>query len=183
MKTRTTSTILAIAAAALIALSGCSSPETADAAKPATAGDSVSITDGWVKAVDGGMSAAFGTVSNQGESAVTIVSATTTVANDVELHETVANDSGEMTMREKKDGFTIPAGGSLTLEPGGNHIMLMGLSGPIKAGDEITITLTFSDGSTSEFSVPAKDYSGANENYDGDDMNMGMGLGSGGDSA
>jgi copper(I)-binding protein len=50
--------------------------------------------------------------------------------------------------------------------------MLMGLVSPIKAGDEISFTLTFSDGSTFEFTVPAKDFAGANENYEGGDMDM-----------
>lgn len=44
--------------------------------------------------------------------------------------------------------------------------MLMGLTEPIVAGAENTFTLTLSDGSTVEFTVPAKDYSGANESYD-----------------
>ena len=91
----------------------------------------------------------------------------------VELHETVANDSGEMVMQPKEGGFVIPAGGTLTLEPGANHIMLMGLAKPIVAGDEVSFTLTFADGSTYTFTAPAKDFTGANENYVGGDMDMG----------
>jgi periplasmic copper chaperone A len=86
------------------------------------------------------------------------------------LHETVENASGSMVMQEKKGGFTIPAKGSLELAPGGNHLMLMDLTGPIKAGDDVTFTLTMKDGSTYEFTAPAKDYTGANENYEGGDM-------------
>ncbi|MGK9147163.1 copper chaperone PCu(A)C [Plantibacter flavus] len=172
MHARTTSKLLALTAAVVIALTGCSTAAgTAAETKPA--GESVTIENGWVKAADEGMSAAFGELVNNSDQDVTVVSATTTASNMIELHETVENESGEMVMREKSGGFTIPAGTSLTLAPGGNHIMLMDLVNPIKAGDEVTFTLTFSDDSTTEFTVPAKDYSGANENYEGGDMDMG----------
>ncbi|MDQ0646374.1 copper(I)-binding protein [Microbacterium natoriense] len=122
----------------------------------------------WVKAADEGMSAGFGMLRNSGEQDVTVVSAQTEASSMVELHETVENDAGEMVMREREGGFVIPAGGTLTLEPGANHIMLMDLAKPLKAGDEVAFTLTFSDGSTVDFTAPVKDYSGANENYDTD---------------
>ena len=79
-----------------------------------------------------------------------------------------------MVMREKDGGFVIPAGGKLALEPGANHIMLMGLSGPLTAGSDVTFTLTFSDDSTYEVTAPVKDYSGANENYEGGEEHEGM---------
>ena len=40
------------------------------------------------------------------------------------------NDSGAMQMQPKADGFTVPAGGTHVLQPGGDHVMLMGLDGP-----------------------------------------------------
>lgn len=174
MSTRTISSLTTLAVAALIALTGCSATS-ADVESTATktAGEVVTIEDAWVKAAKEGMSAAFGELKNSGTKEVTIVSATTSASSAVELHETVENESGEMVMREKDGGFTIPAGDSFTLEPGGNHIMMMGLVNPIEAGDEITFTLTFSDGSTYEFTAPAKDYSGANENYMGASTDMG----------
>lgn len=92
----------------------------------------------------------------------------------LELHETVENEDGQMVMREIGGGFVIPADGSMTLEPGGNHIMLMDLTAPLAAGEEVTFTLTFSDESTYEFTAPVKDYSGANETYEGGEMDMEM---------
>ena len=165
--------VFALAAAAALALAGCATTTPDQAAGPTTAGQSVTITDAWVKATDEGMSAAFGELASTGDSDVTLVSATSTASTSMQLHETVDNGSGSMVMQEKDGGFTIPAGGALTLEPGGNHLMLMGLTAPIVAGDEIEFTLTFSDGSDYTFTAPAKDYSGANETYTGDDMNMG----------
>ena len=45
--------------------------------------------------------------------------------------------------------------------------MLMGLSKPVKAGDEITFDLKLSDGRTVSFTAQGKDFTGANENYSG----------------
>lgn len=164
--------VIALGAAAALALAGCATATPEQGAKPA-AGQSVTITDAWVKAADEGMSAAFGDLANTGDSDVTLVSVTSTASTSMQLHETVDNGSGSMVMQEKEGGFTIPAGGALTLEPGGNHLMLMDLTAPIVAGDEIEFTLTFSDGSDYTFTAPAKDYSGANETYTGDNMKMG----------
>lgn len=91
----------------------------------------------------------------------------------IELHETVESDTGEMVMQPKEGGFVIPAGGTFDLAPGGNHIMLMGVTAPLTAGQEATFVLTLSDGSTFEFTAPVKDYEGANETYVGDGMDMG----------
>lgn len=170
LKTRTTTALTALAIAAF-ALTGCTA-NTPEESATAPASDSVTITHTWVKTADDGMSAAFGELANIGSQDVTVISVTSESSTELELHETVENESGEMVMREKSGGFTIPAGKSLLLEPGGNHIMLMNLTAPIMAGNEITFTLTFSDGSTATFTAPAKDYSGANENYEGDDMDM-----------
>lgn len=182
MNTRTTTKarLGILLAAAALALTACSSsPVEGEPETTVTAGDSVSISDGWVKAADAGMSAAFGEIANDSDQDLTIVSASTEASTMVELHETVENDSGEMAMRPIDGGFVIPAGGTLSLAPGANHIMLMDLVDPVQAGDEVTFTLTFSDDSTFEFTVPAKDYSGANENYEGGDSGMDMGEDSG----
>lgn len=165
------STLLVAAAFALTGCAGTAAPDTEDAA---LAADSIEISDGWVKSAAEGMSAGFGELTNDSDSDITVVSAETEASSMLELHETVENESGAMVMRQIEGGFVIPAGGSLALEPGGNHIMLMDLTAPLKAGDEVTFTLTFSDDSTFDFTAPVKDYSGANETYEGGDMVMEM---------
>ncbi|WP_448630431.1 copper chaperone PCu(A)C [Cellulomonas soli] len=159
-----------------LALAGCGSSTSPDApatTSPArTAAESITVEDAWVKAAESGMSAAFGQIQNTGDADVSVVAVESPASPMVQLHETVENENGEMVMREKEGGFTIPAGGELTLEPGGSHIMLMDLVEPVVAGDEVTFTLTFSDDSTLDFTAPAKDYSGADENYVGGAMDM-----------
>ena len=49
----------------------------------------------------------------------------------------------------------------------------MDLTAPLVAGEEATFTLTLSDGSTFAFTAPVKDYSGANESYEGGHSEMG----------
>ncbi|TQO20530.1 hypothetical protein FB472_2165 [Rhodoglobus vestalii] len=169
--------IVAVLAAGALALTGCStaaSSDRADTSAGEPAATTITASDMWVKAVDGGMTAAFGMLENPTDQDITVLSASTSVSDMSELHETLENDAGDMVMREIDGGFVIPAGGTLMLEPGANHIMLMGVSAPILAGDNVTITLTLDNDSTVEFSAPAKDYSGANENYEGGDMDMGM---------
>jgi hypothetical protein len=178
MRTRTARFGLVLFTA--VALAGCSSSGTTEPGTdgPETdgpAGESVQVTDAWVKAADSGMTGAFGELENTGDSDVTVVSITSPASTRLELHETVENETGEMVMREKEGGFTIRAAGSLTLEPGGNHIMLMDLVDPVQAGDEVTFTLGFSDGSSLEFTAPAKEFAGAAENYEGDAGEMDMG--------
>lgn len=153
---------------------GCSSTtvETstpAAAASASVAGDEASaftITDAWVKASDEMMTAAFGVLSNDGDADIRIVGASSDAAGMLELHEVVKDDDGEMKMQEKDGGFVIPAHSEHTLQPGADHLMLMHVADPIVAGQEVTITLTFEDGSSADFTATAKEFSGANETYE-----------------
>jgi copper(I)-binding protein len=160
-----TKLILLGAIASLAVLSGCA----ADVAPPAEspqAGKAAAVTirDPWVKTAESGMSAAFGTLVNNTGGDLTVVSATSSASTMIELHE-VAMDGGEMVMRPKAGGFVIPAGGTHELKPGGDHIMLMDITTPVKAGDQITFRLTLSDGSQVEITAVGKPYAGANESY------------------
>ncbi|WP_374928623.1 copper chaperone PCu(A)C [Kytococcus sedentarius] len=123
----------------------------------------LTLSDGWVKATDEGMTAVFGRLQNPLPVDLRLVSGSTEVAKSVELHE-VADGQ----MQEVEKGMTVPAGEILTLEPGGLHIMLMGVSEPIVAGDEVTLTLEDAEGGTHEFTVPARTFDGGDEDYAGD---------------
>lgn len=154
-----------LAAAAVLALSACGTTS----ADRATTEAVIEVEDAWVKASEGHMTSAFATLTNTSDEEVTVVAAASDAAARAELHEVVTTESGQMTMREKDGGIRIPGGESVTLEPGGDHIMLMDLGGPIVPGDEITVTLVLADDAELEFSAPAKDYTGANESYGRDE--------------
>lgn len=169
MTIRTTTSRLGILlVAAALALTGCAST-----AGAGSEGGELSITDPWVKSAESGMSAAFGELENTGTAEVTVVSISSPASTMMELHETVDDGSGSMKMQEIDGGFVIPAGGTLMLEPGGNHFMLMDLTAPLVAGEEVSFTVTLSDGSTFDFTAPVKDFSGANEEYVEGGMDMG----------
>lgn len=146
----------ALMAAIALTLAACSSGASGDDAS------SITLTDTWVKAVPDGMTAVFGTVTNSADRDITITAANSDAASAVELHEVVDD-----VMRPVEGGLTVAAGESLMLQPGGYHLMLMGITAPIVPGDEIAVTLTLSDGSTVGFTAIAKDFAGANEDYDG----------------
>ena len=147
-----------VAVAAVLSACGSSTVTTTSAAPAITA------RDPWVKTAASGMTAAFVTLENSSSNADVLVSASTSVAGMVQLHEMVMQD-GQMVMQEKKDGIAVPAKGDAVLEPGGNHIMLMDLKSPITAGEKVAITLTFKSGATLQIEAAARDYDGGNESY------------------
>lgn len=83
-----------------------------------------------------------------------LIAAQTAVARRVELHTHLEDDAGVMRMREDKDGFEIPAQGMHRLARGGDHVMLMGLTGPLDHGDVIEVTLIFENAGDITWQVP-----------------------------
>jgi copper(I)-binding protein len=110
------------------------------------------------------MTAAFVVLTNTTGEEQTLVSAATPVSPMVELHEMAMVD-GQMVMQPKEGGIAVPADGDATLEPGGDHIMLMGVTAPIEPGDVVPITLTFASGETLEIDAVAKEFEGGEEPY------------------
>jgi copper(I)-binding protein len=72
----------------------------------------------------------------------TLVSVESPVAALAQVHET-RMESNMMMMRELEAGLPLPAGEAVQLKPGGTHIMLMGVSDPLRAGQTVPLTLTF----------------------------------------
>jgi periplasmic copper chaperone A len=81
------------------------------------------------------------TLMNHGAVPDKLVSVTTPAAGMAMLHES-KDDAGVSTMMDMS-GLDIPAGGSIEMKPGGIHIMLMGLTAPLKNGDTLKLTLSF----------------------------------------
>ncbi|GAC67366.1 copper chaperone PCu(A)C [Gordonia soli] len=129
------------------------------------AASALSISDQWVKGAPDGMTAAFGVLTNSGDTDIRIVSASSPAAGRMELHEVVPTDTGAMVMRPKSGGFVVPAKGTATLSPGGDHLMLLDLPAAVTPGQEIGFELTASDGSTMDFDAQVRDFPGAEENY------------------
>lgn len=90
----------------------------------------------------GNNGAAYMVISNSGEEVDRLVSASSNVAETVELHTVEEGDGGVMAMRQV-EAIEVPAGGETTLEPGGFHVMLIGLTQDLTPGDTFNVTLEF----------------------------------------
>lgn len=103
----------------------------------------ISVEDVWARPspMVEGNGAVYMTLKNSGGSDDMLLSASTDVANVVEIHETVMEN--DMMKMSPIPNITIPASGSAILEPGGKHIMLIGLKQGLNAGDSIEVRLNF----------------------------------------
>lgn len=104
----------------------------------------LTITHPWARETAQGqvVGGGFLGITNAGKAEDRLLSASSPVAAEVQLH-TMTMDEGVMRMRQVKDGIAIPAGQTVTLKPGGLHIMFMGLKAPLAKGTSIPATLRF----------------------------------------
>jgi copper(I)-binding protein len=122
----------------------------------AGAADSVTVVDPYVRMAPPGAMAtgAFMVLKNSGDKDVKMVKAENSASKITELH-THINDGGVMKMRPVP-AIDIKAKGETALKPGGLHVMLIDLKGPMKEGDKVAITLGFDDGSSKQIEAPVK---------------------------
>ncbi|WP_298257434.1 copper chaperone PCu(A)C [Bradyrhizobium sp.] len=125
---------LALAAVLLAA------PVRADEVK---AGDLV-ITQAWSRATPGGAKVGGGylTIENKGTTPDRLLGGSADVSDKVQVHQMSMNN-GVMTMRPVDGGLVIGPGKTVKLTPGGFHLMLPDLKGPLKQGEKLPITLEF----------------------------------------
>lgn len=91
----------------------------------------------------GGSGAVFFVLHNHGDHDVTLIGASSDLADMVGLHTHVASADGMMQMVPIEGGVALAAGAEHEFARGADHIMLMGLRAALKPGDAITVTLTF----------------------------------------
>lgn len=122
-----------LAAALLISLAGL----------PAWAAN-VSVTNVWARATMPGQPVSGAYMQIQSDENAKLIGASSPVVPRVEIHE-MKMDGDVMRMREVK-AIDLPKGKTVSLEPGGFHIMLMNLQKPIAAGDMIPLKLVVESG-------------------------------------
>ncbi len=127
--------------------------------------------------------AGYLTITNTGSAADTLTAVATPAAEVSELHIMEVKD-GIMTMHPVEGGIPIPAGGTVTLAPGGYHLMFIKLKHDLKQGGTLPVTLTFAKAGTVTTDLPimpvgSKGPSAAGGdapmNMNGGAMNMGNG--------
>jgi len=130
-----------------------------------TAGESsdaaMTIDDPWSRRPAEGQttSAVYGVVTNHSSEDITVIGAMTSVTDTAELHQVTMNDEGQMSMSEKEGGYLIAAGESFTFEPGGPHIMLLGID-PATYPDMVDVTLSFDNGASLDFTAEVREIGG-----------------------
>lgn len=87
------------------------------------------------------VTAGYMTMTNKGE-ADKLISATAKIVDHIELH-TMKMEGDVMKMRELEEGIELPAGQTVTLEPGGLHLMFLGLKSELVDGDFEYVELEF----------------------------------------
>jgi copper(I)-binding protein len=104
---------------------------------------SVTATDAWVRGTVPAQKTTGAFVTLQSTEASKLVSVTSSAAQSVEMHSS-EQTQGVMHMHAL-DAIALPAGQRVELKPGGFHIMLVGLTRALGAGDIVPLTFTFED--------------------------------------
>ena len=123
---------------ALLALTALSVPDVAHAAGP------ISVESAWTRATAAAQSVGGGfmTIVNAGKADDRLVSASSPVAAEVQIHD-MKMEEGVMRMRQLTGGLAVPAGARVELKPRSLHLMFMQLKAPLVAGQTVPVTLQF----------------------------------------
>ena len=151
-------TVLIPTALMLMACSGeTTAPAAAGGDRPIVVmsadGEDLVIESGFVRPVAAGGNSA-GYVTIRSDTADVLTGATSENFDVVELHETSAVD-GAMRMRPV-ERIDLPAGQTVMLAPGGQHLMLLGAREDIPEGSSLTVLLQFGSGKSVAFDLPVE---------------------------
>lgn len=124
--------MIILLAVGVVAVAACSSTS-----------ETVGVEDPWGRPSPSSASNAafYMQLEGAGEDDV-LVSATSPACGVVELHETQMSD-GVMSMQHLPRGIPVPAGATVSLEPGGLHVMCMGVENPFTVGGVVEVELVF----------------------------------------
>jgi periplasmic copper chaperone A len=108
------------------------------------AADDITVRQAWSRATPKAAKVAGGylSIENRGVQPDRLLSASSGAAAKVEIHQMSMQD-GIMTMRPRDDGLAIAPDATVTLEPGGDHIMFIGLIAPFEEGQRVPVSLNF----------------------------------------
>jgi copper(I)-binding protein len=114
----------------------------------AVAADSVTTANAWVRATVPGQTVAGAYLDITSRARAVLIGVASPVAEKAELH-TMTTDGGVMRMRAVGK-IELPARQTVSLKPGGYHIMLINIRRELKAGEHIPLTLVMQDGKSAQ---------------------------------
>ena len=120
----------------------------------AKADEAVQVSDAWVRETVPGQSIGAAYMRIRSTQRLELVRVQSAVARSAEIHR-MSMEDGLMKMRELKS-VGIDAGGEVTLEPGGTHVMLIDIRRPLRPGEEVTLKLHFGRLDGSAFAVTVR---------------------------
>ena len=139
--------VSAAAALFLLALAACQPGDkqasTTTTVETSAGKATVEITDAWCRPSPNGAQAGACYLTLESSQANRVTGVATPLASNAMIHD-MTMEGGMMRMSEIAGGLPLPAGEAVELAPGGKHLMLMGLTGPLVEGSSVPLTLTFS---------------------------------------
>ncbi|KIF75446.1 copper chaperone [Streptomyces sp. 150FB] len=152
---------LTVSLAAGLALAGCSAESSASTSDSGSAASAASTAPGGIPKLQvtgafmpqpvGDLAAGFLVVTNKGGGADRLTSVTSDISDNISIHKT------ENQRMEEVTSFPVPAGGTLDLERGGNHIMFMSIKKQPKKGQTIDVELHFEKSGPVKVELPVKE--------------------------
>jgi periplasmic copper chaperone A len=110
--------------------------------------------------------AVYLTIVNHASSPDRLTAASTPVAARTDLHMTIHD--GDVARMRRLETVAIPAGETVAFSPGGAHVMLSGLTAPLREGDRLSLTLEFETAGSITLEVPVQSIAaGAPDEADG----------------
>ncbi|PRH77626.1 copper resistance protein CopZ [Streptomyces solincola] len=126
-----------LALAASLALGGCSAQDGPGDDGGASAEPKLHVSDAYIPQPVGDVAGGFLTVTNTGGAADKLLSVTSPLSDDIQIHKTVDQKMQQV------DSLDVPANGALDLERGGNHLMFMEIKKQPKQGEKVAVELRF----------------------------------------
>jgi copper(I)-binding protein len=116
---------------------------------------SIHITQPWARATPKGASsaAAYMTLTNNGKTPDRVNCVASDASAECQIH-SMTMDNGVMVMRPVEGGLEIKPGETVTLKPGGFHMMLLNLKHPLEQGNSLQATLKFDSAGTVQVDYP-----------------------------
>lgn len=116
----------------------------------------VTVSDAWSRATAPGQDVAVVGLHITSQKDARMIAVSSPASVEAQMH-TMSHENGMMKMR-MVESFSLPAKEEIVLGGGGDHLMLINLKKPLKAGDTVPLTLTvqFADKATEKIEVRAK---------------------------